>query len=107
MYVCTYTGAITQGPMNVTYFPGQPDIRLTCTVSSGVPLWIVNGTITIALNQLDNPDNMILPRHSRNGSDIIIEAPPTNNTRYMCQVSLTVDGPTIESDTAFVYVAGE
>ena len=76
-------------------------------MSDGVPLWIVNGTITIALNQLDNPDNMILPRHSRNGSDIVIAAPPTNNTRYMCQVVLTVDGPTIESDTAFVYVAGE
>ena len=97
------TGAITQGPMNVTYFPGQPDIRLTCTVSSGVPIWVVNGT-PFTLNQLNN---MILPGHSSNGSDIIIAAPPTNNTRYMCEVTVTVGDPTFESDTAFVYVAGE
>lgn len=114
MHICIYvhthirvfTGVITQGPSNVTYFPGQPDIRLTCTVTSGVPVWVVNGTITITLNQLDNPNNMMLPRHSRIGTDIIIEAPPANSTSYRCEVSVTVND-TFVSDTAFVYVAGE
>ena len=81
---------ITQGPTNVTYFPGQPDIQLTCTVSSGVPIWIINGT-AVTLNQFDNPSDTVPPGHSRNGTNIIISAPPVNNTMYVCELPVTAD----------------
>ena len=105
MYTYTYIGMITQGPMNVTYFPGQPDIQLICTVSSGVPVWIINGS-AVTLNQLDNPHGTVPPGHSRNGTNIIISAPPINNTMYVCELPLTFDD-SIFSDPGFVYVAGE
>ena len=105
MYLCV--GAITQGPSNVTYFPGDPDIRLTCTVTSGVPAWVINGTVVL-LTQLDNPANFpnVPPGHSRIGSDIIIEAPPANSTVYVCLVEISLN-ESFQSDPAFVYVAGE
>ena len=102
-----FTGVITQGPSNVTYFPGDPDIRLTCTVSSGVPAWVINGTAFL-LSQFDDPTNNpnVPPGHSRMGTDIIIEAPPANNTVYTCVVDVSVN-ESFQSDPAFVYVAGE
>ena len=105
MYTYTYIGMITQGPMNVTYFPGQPDIQLICTVSSGVPLWIINGT-AVTLSQLDAPTDTVPPGHSRNGTNIVISAPPVNNTIYVCELPLTADDSTF-SYPAFIYVAGE
>ena len=48
--------------MNVTYFPGQPDIELICTVSGGVPLWLINGS-AVTLNQLSMnviPDTVVM-----------------------------------------------
>ena len=102
-----FTGVIIQGPSNVTYFPGDPNIRLICTVSSGVPAWTVNGSL-IALSQFDDPANNpnVPPGHSRMGADIIIEAPPANNTMYACLVDVSVN-ESFRSDPAFVYVAGE
>ena len=96
-------GTIIQGPSNVTYFPGDPNITLICTTSVGVPVWIVNGTV-YTLSQLDNPNS--LPGHSRTGSNIVIEAPPANNTRYVCEVAPSLT-ESFMSDPAFVYVAGE
>ena len=103
MYVYTYVGIITEGPRNVTYFPGDGDIQLMCTATTGVPVWIVNGT-AITLNQLDNPNT--LPGHSRTGTSIVISAPPMNNTWYMCELVLSVN-EILFSDPAFVYVASE
>jgi len=104
MYMHTYVGnyIILQGPMNVTYFPGQPGIELICTVSGGVPLWLINGS-AFTLNQLSMN---VIPRHSRNGSNIVISAPPMNNTVYICQLQLSADD-NIFSYPAFVYVASE
>ena len=104
-YMHTYIGTITQGPMNVTYFPSEPDIQLKCTVTSGVPVWIINET-AVTLSQLDNPNDNVPAGHSRNGTNIIISAPPVNNTMYVCELPLTADN-SIFSDPAFVYVAGE
>ena len=104
---CTFVGVITQGPSNVTYFPGDPNITLTCTVTSGIPAWKVNET-TVLLSQFDDPANNpdVPPGHSRMGTDIIIEVPPANNTRYVCLVVVSIN-ESHQSDQAFVYVAGE
>ena len=75
---------------------------LTCTVSIGVPVWIVNETV-VTLSQLDNN---VLPGHSRSGTNIVIEAPPTNNTVYVCELAVSIK-EIIFSDPAFVYVAGK
>ena len=101
MYMCTYVGnyIILQGSMNDTYFPGQPDIEL---MSGGVPLWPINGS-AVTLNQLSMN---VIPGHSRNGSNIVISGPPTNNTVYICQLQLSADD-NIFSYPAFVYVAIE
>ena len=75
-------------------------------MTRGIPVWIVNGT-AVTLAQIDDPGNNpnVPPGHSRIGSDIIIEAPPANNTMYFCEVALS-HSEFYHSDTAFVYVAG-
>ena len=81
------------------YFPGQGNIELKCNVT-GIPLWMVNGT-TFKLSELSDGE---LPGHNRTGANIIIES-PVNNTKYVCE-SLFLDH-TIQSEAAFVYIAGE
>ena len=75
-------------------------------MTRGVPVWFVNGSV-VTLSQLDDPDNNpnVPPGHSRIGSDIIIEAPPANNTRYECLVQVSIN-EFYQSDPALVYVAG-
>ena len=75
-------------------------------MTSGVPAWIVNET-AVLLSQLDDPDNNpnVPPGHSRIGTDMIIEAPPANNTMYVCLVQVSIN-ESFQSDPAFVYVAG-
>ena len=106
MYIHIFTDVIIQGPSNVTYFPGDPNIRLTCRVTRGIPVWVVNGT-PVLLSQIDDPNNNpnVPPGLSRIGFDIIIEAPPANNTMYVCFVQVSIN-ESFQSDQAFVYVAG-
>jgi len=100
-YVHIYVGAIIEGPKNTTYFPGQGNIILTCNVTAGVPLWMVNGT-TFTLRELSVGE---LPGHNRIGANIVIET-PVNNTEYVCESLITTDN-TIRSKAALVYVAGK
>ena len=97
----TNTGAIIEGPSNVTYLPGLTPlpIELTCNVT-GVPLWRVN-SIDYTLARLTDGD---LPGHNRTGTNILVNS-PVNNTEYIC-VSVTNDGET-SSDPAYIIIAGE
>ena len=74
-------------------------IELTCNVT-GFPSWRVNGT-AYTPTELTNG---ALPRHSRTGTNILVNS-PMNNTEYIC-VSLTIDGDDI-SDPAYIIIAGE
>ena len=99
--IYTNTGAIIEGPSNVTYLPGLTPlpIELTCNVT-GFVIWRVNGTdYTLA-----DLNNGALPGHSHNGTNILVNS-PVNNTEYIC-VSLTNDGET-SSDPAYIITVGE
>ena len=95
------TGAIIEGPHNVTYIPGLTPlpIELTCNVT-GVALWTVN-TTRYTLGDLTNG---LLADHNRTGLNILVNS-PVNNTEYIC-VSQTNDGDT-PSDPAYIIIAGE
>ena len=96
-----YTGPILEGPINITYIPGLTllPIELICNVTL-VPVWIVNGTGTIYL--LSQLTNGVLPRHSRRGSNILVNI-PFNNTEYIC-VS-TINSIYALSDPAYITIA--
>ena len=76
-------------------------------MTSGVPIWIINETMVVTLTQLDDPNNFpnVPPGHSRIGTDIVIAAPPANNTMYVCEVGISLN-ESFRSDPAFVYVVG-
>jgi len=93
-------GVIIDSPDDVIYFPGQGPIELSCNVSSGIVLWMVNGS-TYTLSDLQNGT---LANHNHNGINIIIEA-PVNGTEYVC-VEVAND-ENIRSRPVFVYIAGE
>ena len=107
MYILVYynnyhncTGAIIEGPSNVTYLPGVTPlpIELTCNVS-GTAAWRVNGT-NYFLGELTNGD---LPGHNRTGKNILVNS-PVNNTEYIC---VSADGSVTRSDPAYVIIASE
>ena len=100
-YLHMFTGAIIEGPKNVTYFPGQGNIVLLCNVTVGVPLWMINGS-TFTLNELSQGE---LPGHNRIGTNLIIEI-PVNNTMYVCESLVSTDH-TLRSEAAYVYIAGK
>ena len=56
-----------------------------------------------SLHSLTDLQNGMLPGHSRNGSNIVVNI-PTNNTEYIC-VSIQDDGD-VESAPAYLYIAG-
>ena len=62
---------------------------------------MINGT-TFTLNELARGE---LPGHTRDGTNIVIET-PVNNTQYVCE-SLISTNHSIQSEAAFVYIAGE
>ena len=101
MHMYTISGAIIEGPSNVTYLPGVTPlpIELTCNVT-GVAAWRVNES-SYTLTDLTNG---ALPEHSRNGANILVNS-PVNNTEYIC-LSTTNDGET-SSDPAYIIIAGE
>ena len=74
---------------------------LKCNATIGVQIWMVNGS-TYTLTELSQGE---LPGHNRTGANIIIET-PVNNTMYVCE-SLVSTNHIIQSETAFVYIAGE
>ena len=102
-----YTGAIIEGPSNVTYLPGVTTlpIELTCNINvTSVPSWRVNGT-SYTLGQLGNG---VLPGHSHTGTNILVNS-PVNNTEYICILTTIIDGDVIDvtSDPAYIIIAGE
>jgi len=95
-----FVGVVVNGPDDVIYFPGQGLIELSCNVSSGSTVWLVNGTTyLLAQLQMGMPAN-----HSRNGTSIVIEV-PVNATEYVCASLINDD--LIKSTPAFIYIAGE
>jgi len=105
--ILQYEGAILEGPTTTIAFPGD-DVELTCNVTSQFTefvLWIVNGSL-FTRNQLSAG---MLPGHNISGTNILILNIAPNDSRngsiYFC---LLPDRPTdIESNRAFLYVAGE
>ena len=91
-------GTVIEEPSSVTYIPGVTPlpIELTCNVN-GTAAWRVNGS-SYTLAELTNG---VLPEHSRNGTNILVDS-PVNNTEYIC-VSATNDGET----RVYVIIAGE
>jgi len=96
-----FLGVVIDGPDDVIYFPGQGTIELSCNISEGSTLWRVNGT-TYTLRQLRDGG---LPNHNHTGRNIIIEV-PVNGTEYIC-AALISDNNEVDSDPAFVFIAGE
>ena len=103
IHVYTYanTGAIIEGPSNVTYLPGLTPlpIKLTCNVT-GVVAWRVNDT-TYTLTDLTNG---VLLGHNRTGTNILVNS-PVNDTKYIC-LSQT-NNFVISSDQAYIIIPGE
>ena len=101
--IYTNTGAIIEGPSNVTYFPGLTPlpVELTCNVT-GLAIWRVNG----ADYTLASLNNGALPGHTiyYNETNILVYS-PVNNTEYIC-VSLT-NGNETSSDPAYIIIVGE
>ena len=95
-----YTGAIIEGPSNVTYIPGLTPlpIELTCNVT-GVAAWRVNGSSYTLSSLTDGA----LPGHSRTGTNLLVNS-PVNNIEYVC-LSQTNDGVTL-SVPAYIISAG-
>ena len=62
---------------------------------------MVNGS-AYTLNELSQGE---LPGHNRTGPNIIIQT-PVNNTMYVCESLISTDH-VIQSEAAFVYIAGE
>ena len=74
-------------------------IELTCNVT-GVATWSVNDT-DYTVTQLTNGS---LPRHSRTGTNILVNR-PVNNTEYIC-VSRVNDRKN-SSNPAYIIIPGE
>ena len=92
---------ILDGPETVIYFPGQEPIELTCNITNGpIALWIVNGT-SYSLPDLVQGE---LENHNASGINIVIKV-PVNNTEYIC--SATTNQKEVESDPAFIFIAGK
>ena len=98
-YNCT--GTVIKGPSNVTYLPGLTPlpIELTCNVT-GVTIWIVNGSNYLLIHLTNGQ----VPGHSATGTNILVNS-PVNNTEYICVSSQL--GSYIESDPAYIIIAGE
>ena len=104
-------------PGIVIAHPGQ-DVELLCTVTpSGrnkAAAWIINNRVVSTVWQLHHG---IRTGYNSNGNNLIIENimmnDDRNDTEYSCViVSSTVSNPTFadildESDSTFLYVAGE
>ena len=81
-YVCVISGTSVSAPANFTFFPGATTlpIQLTCDVAGG-SLWIMNNNtnpVILVLFQLGGTG------HDRNGSNILINDNPMNNSEYVC-----------------------
>jgi len=98
----TYIGTNVHSPSNVTYLPGVTPlpIELTCDITPGVGWRVLNNSINnrFFLSDLANGS---LPGHSLNGTNIVINDIPMNNTQYTC-----TDG-TINGQPYYIFVAGE
>ena len=96
-----YTGAIIEGPSNVTYLPGLTSlpIKLTCNVT-GATIWRVNGSYYFP----EDFTSGLVPGHNATGVNILITR-PVNNTEYIC-VSLQ-PGVDARSDPAYTIIAGK
>ena len=99
------TGAIIEGPSNVTYLPGLTPlpIELTCNASGLILGWRLNRSV--AVYTLGSLTNGVLPGHGRRGTNILVNI-PVNNTEYIC-VSQTNNFTEISSDPADIIIAGE
>ena len=102
-----FKGAIFEGPTTTIAHPGD-DVELVCNVTSQFTtfvLWIVNGNL-FTRNQLFNGD---LPGHNISGTNILILditlGDSRNGSEYYCVIPQGIVD--IESDRAFLYVAGE
>ena len=101
MSFCILEFAIT--PSTVTLFPGDTSAVFACQLSSGIiPLWQVNG-VSYTLTGLSNGE---LSGHSVSGTNIIVSV-PMNGTEYVCVIPAVPPNPTILSNPAFLYIAGE
>ena len=97
-------GTIIEGPSNVTYIAGVTPlpIELTCNVT-GLVIWTVNGTDY----RLGSLTNGALLGHNVTGTNILVNSPMNNNTKYVC-VSLNNDDSETISDPAYIIIiAGE
>ena len=96
-----YTDNIIEDPNNVTYIPGLTPlpIELTCNVT-GVTIWSVNGT-SYTLGEFTNG---LLPGHSRNGTNILVNS-PVNYIEYVCVFQ--TNNRENSSDPAYIIIAGE
>ena len=94
-------GVIIDGPETVIYFPGQGPIELECNATDGPTIsWDVNGESHF----LPDIANGLLPNHSINGTNIIVEV-PVNNTEYVCVAATNTE--VARSVPAFIYIASK
>ena len=97
MCICLHTGIVVERLISVICIVGTTliPIELTCNVT-GLIAWRVYDRYY----SLTDLTNGVLPYHSRNGTNILVNN-PKNNTEYIC-VSTTS-----ASDPAYIIMIGE
>ena len=106
IYTCLHTvlGTIVEGPSSVTYIPGLTplpiEMRCNCT---GYITWKINKLLYL----LSLISIGVVPGHSHNGTNILVNS-PVNNTEYICvSPSNTAALNDVCSDPAYIVIAGE
>ena len=100
------TGAVIEGPSNVTYHPGITPlpIEITCNVSIGtVKLWMINSSYWLFKQVFEGR----LPGHRLNETANILISSPVNNTKYTCVSYAYQDEIEFFSYPGYVIIAGE
>ena len=104
MCTCLHTaaGIVVEHLISVEFIVGMTGlpIELTCNVTGVVVAWRVNNKYY----SLTDLTNGVLPYHSRNGTNILLDT-VVNNTEYFC-VSTTSDGD-VSGDPAYIIIVGE
>ena len=91
-------------PTTSILFPGDTNAVFYCVPnpSSAVIAWEIDG-VRFGLDELIDGD---LPGHNVSGKNITVSI-PVNGTKYVCVIPVTPPTPSILSDPAFLYIAGE
>ena len=83
-------------------FLGDTNAVFYCLAPPFVLAWEVNGE-RFGLDEINDGD---LPGHSVSGSNLTVTA-PVNGSKYVCVIPQIPPTPSVLSDPAFLYIAGE